>query len=133
MDGANIYLSTILERLGDDAMSQLPDAVYQTTNLVRDVVNQAYAKGDLVNIKVVAKKLGMSTRLVQKRLADEGSSFKAIHNDMRKQVALSWLHQPQVNITEVAYLLGFSETSAFCRAFKRWTGNTPLAYRQERR
>ena len=62
---------------------------------------------------------------VQRRLADEGFTFDAILDDLRRDLALRYLSDKRIAIAEVAYLLGYSEPSPFHRAFKRWTGSTP--------
>jgi len=77
----------------------------------------------------IAAPLGLSRRSLQRRLQDEGFSFRALHEQIRAELACRWLEQSTMALGEVAYLLGFSEPSAFHRAFKRWTGQTPAAYR----
>jgi AraC-like DNA-binding protein len=73
----------------------------------------------------------MSARTLQRRLAGEGLSFDGVLDELRRELALRHLADRRVAIAEVAYLLGFSEPSAFHRAFKRWTGTTPGAARLE--
>jgi AraC-like DNA-binding protein len=72
----------------------------------------------------------MSPRTVQRRLREHGLDFKRLVDDTRRQFSLSYLRDPQNTLTEIAYLLGYSEVSAFNRAFKRWTGSTPVSYRR---
>lgn len=77
----------------------------------------------------VAETLHMSARNLQRKLADEGSSYKELLNDTRRDLALSYLRDPSYNLTEVTYLLGFADTRSFNRAFQRWTGQAPSVYR----
>jgi AraC-like DNA-binding protein len=73
----------------------------------------------------IARKLGMSQRTLARRLASEGSSFTAVLDDLRRNLAKHYLSDSGVPITTVAWLLGYQEASAFTHAFKRWTGKTP--------
>jgi AraC-like DNA-binding protein len=80
----------------------------------------------------VAEKMAMGTRTLQRRLASYGLDFTALVDDTRRRFSLRYLDDPANTLTEVAYLLGYSEVSAFNRAFKRWTGSTPTDYRRTR-
>lgn len=80
----------------------------------------------------VARRLYMSVRTLQRKLADAGTSFREVSETVRAQLAVSYLADPTVSIAEVAFLLGFSETSAFNRAFRRWTGEPPGRWRRRR-
>ena len=77
----------------------------------------------------IAKALHVSVRTMQRRLADEGTSFKKLLDDMRRELALQYIRDPAVSINEITYLLGYSEPANFSRAFKRWTGQSPSAMR----
>ena len=78
----------------------------------------------------VAKKAAMSPRTLERRLTEHGTSFKQLVNDTRRRFALNYLRDHKNTLTQIAFLLGYSEVSAFNRAFKRWTGSTPLDYRR---
>lgn len=71
----------------------------------------------------------MSTRSLQRRLADEGLSWKQLLEDTRKTLVERHLRTPGMTVTQMAFLLGFSEVSAFSRAFKKWYGVSPSQFR----
>jgi len=76
----------------------------------------------------VAARLAMSTQTLRRRLAAEGTSFQQIRDQLRRDVAIAALAAGTVSIEELSGQLGFSEPSAFHRAFKRWTGSAPRSY-----
>ena len=80
----------------------------------------------------VAETLHMSVRNLQRRLHAEGTSFKQLLDETRRELAVQYVRQAYRPIGEITYLLGFSEPSNFTRAFRRWTGSTPMGFRQER-
>jgi AraC-like DNA-binding protein len=77
----------------------------------------------------IARRLGMSERTLHRRLAEQGESFQTLATDARREAAESLLRSGTHSLAEVAFLTGFSDQSAFTRAFKRWTGRTPAAFR----
>jgi len=81
----------------------------------------------------VAGALNVSVRTLQRRLVDAGTSFRELSDAVRSQLAEGYLGDPKVSITEVTFLLGFSEESAFSRAFHRWTGESPGRWRRRAR
>jgi AraC-like DNA-binding protein len=68
-----------------------------------------------------------------RRLEEEGTTFTRELDDVRRELGLQYVKSPAVPLSEISFLLGFSEVSAFHRAFKRWTSETPLQYRARRR
>jgi len=76
----------------------------------------------------VARRLGMSPRTLQRHLDDEQTSFKEMLNDARLRLARDYLDAGRLPLTEIAFMLGFADSSAFSRAFKRWTGHAPSEY-----
>jgi AraC-like DNA-binding protein len=76
----------------------------------------------------VACLLNVSARTLQRRLADAGTTFKAILDDTRRTLAFAYLSARQQSPGEITYLLGFSCSSSFTRAFRRWTGQSPSAW-----
>ncbi len=73
----------------------------------------------------IAAELNISYRSLRRHLSEEGTSFKQIHNEVRMGMASEYMRQSELTIQEIAYLLGYSETSNFHRAFKSWFGVTP--------
>jgi AraC-like DNA-binding protein len=71
----------------------------------------------------------MSERSFSRRLQQEGASYPKLVDTVRKELAAVYLGKRSMKLTEVAFLLGFSELSAFYRAYRRWTGMTPLQAR----
>ena len=77
----------------------------------------------------IAATLGMSRRTLARRLATEGATFTGILEEMRRDLALGYLEDASLSISQIAWLLGFQEVSAYTTAFKRWTGVTPTQAR----
>ena len=71
----------------------------------------------------------MSTSAIQRNLAWEGLSYTELVEEVRKALAEMYFKQRNLSLSEIAYLLGYSELSAFSRAFRRWTGHSPREYR----
>ncbi|HET8735254.1 MAG TPA: AraC family transcriptional regulator [Pricia sp.] len=90
------------------------------------IMNNSYLK--ILSIDHVAANFNLSSRNLQRKLKEEGSSFKEIVDEVRKELAMHYLKDKNNQIKDVAYSLGYNESSAFVRAFKRWTGTTPSLY-----
>ncbi|MEM6631330.1 MAG: AraC family transcriptional regulator [Bacteroidota bacterium] len=82
-------------------------------------------------ISGIARHLNMSVRTFQRRLKAEGYSYKQVVDELRKEFAISYLHQPELSVSEIAYLLSYSDASTFIRSFRRWTGKTPVGFRKQ--
>lgn len=98
-------------------------------NRVRTIIVDELSSMTL-NKQRVAEQMHMSARSLQMKLAEKDTSFQEILDSTRQSLALGYMEQSAITITEAAYLLGFSEVSNFTRAFKRWTGKSPRDYRQ---
>ena len=96
---------------------------------VRRAIAESMREGDLKLARVI-KKISMSPRTLERRLKEDGVVFKKLVDDTRRRFALNYLTDRKRTLTEIAFLLGYSEVSAFNRAFKRWTGSTPLDHRR---
>ena len=77
----------------------------------------------------MAADFGMSQRTLQRKLSDIGLSYQQLLDETRHELARRYLDDQGKSVTEITFLLGFSEQSAFTRAFKRWSGMSPSAYR----
>ena len=78
----------------------------------------------------IAKRLNVSPRTMQRRLDEHGVTFADLLDEVRAELAKNKLIGSDLSLAEIGFLLGFSEQSSFTRAFKRWTGKTPLEYRR---
>jgi AraC-like DNA-binding protein len=78
----------------------------------------------------IAKALGMSARTLSRRLADEHVTFAEVVDDLRRSLALQYLKDPGVSLSQIAWLLGYERATSFNHAFRRWTGRSPSAQRQ---
>lgn len=87
-------------------------------------------KPEFPTVEQVARHLHLSVRTLQRRLSQEGHTFKEIIESLRKDFAYAYLKRPELSIGEIAYLLSYTDASAFIRSFKRWEGVTPNDYRR---
>ena len=78
---------------------------------------------------VIAKQLHLGDKTLQRRLSEEGTSFLALVDETRAELARRYVADVSIPLAEVAFRLGFAEQSGFTRAFRRWTGTTPTAFR----
>ena len=127
---ADPNLQAILEAQVVAMVAKLPKGEAAT-----DAVRR-YVAGELCNgepkLEHIAPRLHMSPRTLHRRLEQEGTNFRQVLTEVRRELATRHLMERQLPVGEIAFLLGFSEPSAFHRAFKRWTGLAPLAYRESR-
>jgi AraC-like DNA-binding protein len=121
----NLWLKPIFE---DHIVAMEHDMA--TMLWVRNHVTLALHQGRLSGLDSVATELGQSTRTLQQHLQEEGTTFREILDGVRKEFAMVWLASSEGKVEEVASRLGFSESVAFIRAFRRWTGMTPAKWRQ---
>jgi AraC-like DNA-binding protein len=121
-------LCAVLERHMQDLLAKAPAAT-AFSDRVRQVVAGMLIHGG-ADAETVAGRLKMSRRTLQRRLQADGTSFRGLVDSLRRDLAMRYLCEREVAIAEVAFLLGFSEASAFHRAFRRWSGTTPSLYRK---
>jgi AraC-like DNA-binding protein len=113
------------EALARRGLKQTPLKV-QVENAIAALLPHGQARHDLV-----AAELGMSPRTLARRLAEEGSSFGGVLTEVRSALADRYLADRSLPISQIAWLLGYAEISAFTRAFQRWTGMVPSAARAQ--
>ena len=92
---------------------------------VRAWLGRALPHGERPSVASVARELGVSVRLLQGRLKQEGTGYQKLLDQVREELAIVYLKKGDATLCEVAFLLGYSEQGAFNHAFKRWTGSTP--------
>lgn len=106
----------------------IPDNDNSMTAQVRASLGRDFSR-ELPDFEEVAQRLRMTPQTLRRRLREEGASYQEIKDNIRRDAAISYLARPQLSIMDIAQLMGFSEPSTFHRAFKKWTGLTPGAYR----
>lgn len=118
------------EKMASEKLAQL-----QRTDLVADVASALGAglEAGEIGLSDVARRLGMTERRLRSQLSEANTSFNQILTDYRSRLARRLLARTDENIEQIVYLTGFSDASTFYRAFKRWTNETPLEYRQRKR
>jgi AraC-like DNA-binding protein len=127
-DQYDAALHAHLGRHLDELITAL-DAERELRGRVQKLVTEQLRAGG-PDVDDVARKLRLGSRTLQRRLQQEGTSFQGVVNAARRDVALRYLGDRALSLTEVAFLLGFTEPSNFHRAFKRWTGTTPAEARR---
>jgi DNA-binding NarL/FixJ family response regulator len=85
-----------------------------------------------VSRQTIAKSLALSERTLMRRLADEGTTYAEVADQLRRSLALEYVKEPGLPLSQMAYLLGYQEPTSFNHAFKRWTGRSPSMARNER-
>lgn len=112
--------------------SILVDTLLATRSIREHIGNFLLANAYLgvPSLETVAANLSTSPRSLQRKLREEGVTYQQVADAVRKSLALHYLNASRQPVKEIAYILGYNELSAFARAFKRWTGTTPVSYRQ---
>ncbi len=129
---ADGYLYPILKRYIESVAAAAEPRDDQFLGSVRKAIAECMRDGNC-KLETVAKKLAISARSLQRRLEEYGTDFNALVSETRHRFAVEYLKNPGNTLTEVAFLLGYSEVSAFNRAFRRWTGRTPMQHRRNTR
>lgn len=122
-------LFAVLSSHAESVLAQVPTEAPELIEVRRTISDQL--RGGDPSLEVVARQLAMTPRTLQRRLKVHGVRYSELLDSMREGAAKGYLGDRQISITEAAYLLGFSEQSAFSRAFKRWTGMSPIDYRRQ--
>jgi|RhiMetdeSRZDD1v2_1073273.scaffolds.fasta_scaffold11666_4 AraC-like DNA-binding protein len=125
---ADPELCRYLQRHADHLLDQYASPVTFVDQVRRHVL-EGLRQQD-VNAVRLARQVGVSPRTLHRRLQEHGTSYQTLLDTVRCDLARSYLGEQHLAIDEVAFLLGFAETSTFYRAFKRWTGMTPGEYRR---
>jgi AraC-like DNA-binding protein len=126
--GADSALQSLVEAQVAGLLENLPRAE-ATTDRVRRLLGTELCDGE-PTLERLAARLHMSARTLHRHLENEGTTFRRIVTELRRELAERHLRERKLGVGEIAFILGFSEASAFHRAFKRWTGQPPRAYRE---
>lgn len=113
-------------------VSALQEAQMQTMSLSKRITNFLLANAYLgvPTLDAIASNLNVSSRSLQRKLQEEGVTYQQLADSIRKSLALHYLQAGRHPVKEVSYILGYNELSAFNRAFRRWTGTTPVSYQK---
>jgi AraC-like DNA-binding protein len=126
--GAKEGLCEILDKYARQLMKQVPKKK-SLSERVRELMAEELAGGD-ASAEGIATRLHMSTRTLRRRLNEEGNSHRLLLEELRRNLAELYLDEKGLAVSEAAFLLGFADSGAFHKAFKRWTGRTPAEYRK---
>jgi AraC-like DNA-binding protein len=129
--GADNKLLVVLQRACDRILGPTPkkqDIVHDVRELIIDRLTKGPIQFDLI-----ARELNMSSKTLERRLAERDKTFSTLLDDVRSGLAKRYLRETDFRLEQVAYLTGYSESAALVRAFKRWTGTTPIQFREQQR
>lgn len=115
-------------RLRELAESELRCVAPELVGVVSEQIRIAIEQQERPDTTSVAKRLGMAGRTLQRRLRAEDTSFRAIVEDTRRDMALSMLREPGRRVIDIAFAVGFDDATSFSKAFRRWTGESPTDY-----
>ncbi len=122
-----------LSKFLKDSLAQLIDGNFHSVGLpaqIRAIISKEYGN-NFPDFQVICEKLNMTPQTLRRRLKEGNTSYQEIKDSIRKDASIYYLSKPDLSIDEIAMLMGFSEASSFHRAFKKWTGKTPSAFRKE--
>jgi AraC-like DNA-binding protein len=128
VQGADPNLHALIRKHAEAMLAELPRA-HSLTERVRALLAEQLANG-APSLGQIARHVSMSERTLARHLEDEGTTYKALLEDLRRRLARRYVRRSELPFAEIAALLGFSQAAAFHRAFRRWTGRTPLEYRR---
>jgi AraC-like DNA-binding protein len=128
MPRADPGLKALLDRTAEQLLDRLPRS-NTWSERVREVMASELASGS-TGIEAVAERLRMTPRTLRRRLREENTTHTALLDELRRGLAMHYLGERRLSVGEVAFLLGFAEPSSFHKAFKRWTGTSPMDYRR---
>ncbi|PTE11618.1 AraC family transcriptional regulator [Mesorhizobium helmanticense] len=129
--GGDPFLHELMLKNCEDAIRARPSNASAFRTVVENVIAPALPHAE-ADIKTVARHLGISERTFARRLASEGLTFSEILDGLRRDLAVRYLEQRDLQISQIAWLLGFQQPSALSHACQRWLGTSPLEYRRHR-
>lgn len=122
----------LMDRLAEKQLLSLQRQDDDLVGQARRLLAQKLSEGE-ASLDRIAAAMNVSPRSLQRRLQDQSSSFSQLLDEVRRELAGRYLEDPALDLTDLAFLLGYSEQSAFTRAFKRWHGRAPAEVRAQRR
>ena len=122
------YLLQILTARADDLLAE-KHSVSELQSMVANQLVDLLPSGES-RAAAVARRLGMSARSFTRHLAEEGTTFGEILEQLRQRLAARYLADDRMSLQQIAWLLGYSEPGAFTHAYRRWTGTTPRQARK---
>ena len=125
---ADKYLLKILKAFCEEALSRRKTPPTPTRAKVETALLELLPNGN-ATVSKVARALATSVRSLGRRLNGEGTSYTAVLNDLRRELAMHYLEDKILEVNQIAWLLGYLEVSSFNHAFKRWTSRSPKAVR----
>lgn len=126
---ANPHMAALFEEAAERDLRTRAGSRASSASAVRGALRQ-HLHVKVPSVEEVAHELNMSTRTLQRRLAEEGVRFTRLLDEARMELAQRYLLRGQASLTEIAHLLGFEEANSFFRFFKRWAGETPADFRR---
>lgn len=130
---ADPALIDLLESQANELLESVrKEQIGETTQAVQNSLSRLLREGEPTAEQISAQ-LFITNRTLQRRLASEGSSFRQLLQQTRHQLAKQYLQDARLQLSEVALLLGYSEQSAFSRAFRQWQAQTPAQYRKQQK
>ena len=126
---ADPHLSEILVRFCEETLTSRRKANVSFRVMVENAIAPLLPHGK-PEFSEIAKKLHVSRRTLGRRLAEEGTTFARVLDEIRSELSVRYLEDEKLSISQVAWLIGFQEVAAFTHAFRRWTGKTPSMVRQ---
>ena len=128
---ANNIMVEYLEPQLKQKLAEIENQISETfTARVQKKLFQLIPSGQF-SLENVAEEFGISGRTLQRNLSAENTSFNQMVKDIQKMMTFNYLEAKELSIDEIAYLVGYSETSSFYRAFKKWTGKTVSQYQKD--
>ena len=125
---ADTRLNDLLLKYCEAALADRRADMSQLRTRVENAISPMLPHGRVL-VEDIARSLGMSERTLARKLSDEGLNFTEILQHLRRDLAVRYLDDRKLNISKIAWLLGFRDVSAFTHAFKRWAGKTPRQLR----
>jgi AraC-like DNA-binding protein len=129
LTGSDPYLNDLLVGYCEEALAHRKRPTEALRSRVENAITPLLPHGK-ARADDVARALGMSQRSLSRHLASEGLTFAGILDELRLDLARHHLRDTRLSVSEIAWLLGFQEVSAFTHAFKRWTGQAPSETRR---